>query len=109
LVKKNVFWEERGLGEFGGKGLVRDQLDVVAQAAAAAVLVTAPMPRDLRDDPCEEKSKRDALAVEDKGALMLVFVGVDLVNIAVPPFTPGTKRRSSQKYAITIGGYSPIF
>jgi hypothetical protein len=44
-----------------GKALVRDQLGVIAQAAAAAapVLVTAAVLRDLRFDPCEEKSKRD--------------------------------------------------
>ena len=63
LGKENVFWGARGLGEFGGKVLVRDRLGVVAQAAASAAppLVTAAAPRDLRIDPCERKSKRDEL------------------------------------------------
>ena len=49
------------MGEFGGKELVRDQSGVIAHAAAVVVphLVTAAAPRDLRVDPCEEKSKRD--------------------------------------------------
>ena len=43
--------------------LVRDQLGVIAQGAATAApaLVTAAVPRDLRIDPCEKKSKRDEL------------------------------------------------
>ena len=52
-----------GVGGIGGKALVRDQSGVIAHAAAALVpvLVTAAVPRDLRVDPCEEKSKRDEL------------------------------------------------
>ena len=44
-----------------GKVLVRDQLGVIAQVAATAAprLVTAAVPRELRVDPCEKKSKRD--------------------------------------------------
>jgi hypothetical protein len=47
----------------GGKVLVSDQLGVMAQVAATAAprLVTAAVPRDLRIDPCEKKSKRDEL------------------------------------------------
>ena len=47
----------------GGKELVRDQLGVIAQVAGTAVppLVTAAVPRELRIDPCEKKSKRDKL------------------------------------------------
>ena len=43
--------------------LVRDQLGVIAQGAAAAAprLVTAAVPRDLRIYPCEKKSTRDEL------------------------------------------------
>jgi hypothetical protein len=53
-----------GVGGIGGKGLVRDQLGVIAQMAAAAAprLVTAAVPRDLRVDPCEKKSKETSLA-----------------------------------------------
>ena len=52
-----------GLGEFGGKELVRNQLGIICAGAAtvAPCLVTAAVPRDLRVDPCEEKSKRDEL------------------------------------------------
>lgn len=51
------------LGGIGGKGLVTDQLGVIAQVAAAAAprLVTAAVPRDLRVDPCEKKSKETSL------------------------------------------------
>ena len=40
--------------------LVRDRLSVIAQVAATAAprLVTAAVPRDLRIDPCEKKSKK---------------------------------------------------
>ena len=43
--------------------LVRDWLGVIAQVAAMAAprLITAAVPRDLRIDPCEKKSKRDEL------------------------------------------------
>ena len=59
-----MFWEERGSGEFGGKRLVRDQLGVITQVAATAAprLVTAAVPRELRVDPCEKKSKETRLA-----------------------------------------------
>jgi hypothetical protein len=53
-----------GMGAWvGGIVLVRDQLGVIAQGAAAAAprLVTAAVPRDLRIDPCEKRSKRDEL------------------------------------------------
>ena len=88
---------------------MRDQLGVIAQVAATAVpaLVTAAVPRELRVDPCEKKSKRDELRRGDKEALMVVSAG--LVGIAVPPFTPGTPRRSLQKYAVLDRGRSPIF
>jgi hypothetical protein len=44
--------------------LVRDQLGVIAQVAATAAprLVTAAVPRELRIDPCEKKSKETSLA-----------------------------------------------
>ena len=44
--------------------LVRDQLGVIAQVAATAAprLVTAAVPRELRVDPCERKSKRREFA-----------------------------------------------
>ena len=53
-----------GVGGIGGKGLVRDQLDVIAQVAAAAAprVVTAAVPRDLRVDPCEKSRKETSLA-----------------------------------------------
>lgn len=53
-----------GVGGIGGKGLVRDQLGVIAQVAATAAphLVTAAVPRELRIDPCEKKSKERSLA-----------------------------------------------
>ena len=51
------------LGETGGLGKSARQgsLGVIKQFAAAAApsLVTAAVPRDLRVDPCERKSKRD--------------------------------------------------
>jgi len=52
-----------GVGGIGGKVLVREQLGVITRAAATVVpaLVTAAVPRDLRVDRCEEKSKRDEL------------------------------------------------
>ena len=52
-----------GLG-VGGIVLVRDQLGVIAQGAATAApaLVTAAVPRDLRIDPREKKSKRDEIS-----------------------------------------------
>ena len=58
-----------GVGGIGGKVLVRDQLSVIAQVAAAAAprLVTPAVPRDLRIDPYEKKSKSDELGrVETK-------------------------------------------
>ena len=51
-----------GMGAWvGGIVLVRDQLGVIAQGAAAAAprLVTAAVPRDLRIDPCEKKKSRE--------------------------------------------------
>ena len=50
-----------GWGNLEGKALVRDQLGVIAQVAAAVAppLVTAAVPRELRIDPSEKKSKRD--------------------------------------------------
>jgi len=53
-----------GVGGIGGKVLVRDQLGVIAQVAAAGAprLVTAAVPRELRIDPCEEESKKTSLA-----------------------------------------------
>ena len=54
------------LGETGGLGKSARQgsLGVIKQFAAAAApsLVTAAVPRDLRIDPCEKKSKRDELS-----------------------------------------------
>jgi hypothetical protein len=52
-----------GVGGIGGKALVRDQSGVIAQVAAtpAPRLVTAAVPRELRVDPCEKKSKREEL------------------------------------------------
>lgn len=52
-----------GVGGIGGKGLVTDQLGVIAQVAATAALrsVTAAVPRELRIDPCEKKSKETSL------------------------------------------------
>ena len=56
-----MFWGDGGLG--WGKGARQGSLGVMAQVAAAAAprLVTAAVPRDLRIDPCEKKSKRDEL------------------------------------------------
>ena len=52
-----------GVGGIGGKELVTDQLGLIGQVAAAAAprLVTAAVPRDLRVDPCEKKSKETSL------------------------------------------------
>ena len=53
-----------GMGVAGwGKGARQGSLGVIAQVAATAAppLVTAAVPRDLRIDPCEKKSKRDEL------------------------------------------------
>jgi hypothetical protein len=98
-----------GVGGIGGKALVRDQLGVIAQVAAAAapVLVTAAVPRDLRVDPCERKSKRDEPGrVEERS---VIVAGAGLVGIAISLFTPGTPQGSSQKYALSDRGRSPIF
>ena len=56
-----------GLGAAGlglGKGAGRDWLCVMDQVAATAAppLVTAAVPRELRIDPCEKKSKETRLA-----------------------------------------------
>jgi hypothetical protein len=53
-----------GSGE-SGERLVRDQLGVIAQEAATAAprLLTAAVPRELRMDPCEKKSKREETCV----------------------------------------------
>ncbi len=47
----------------GVKVLFRDRLGLIAQVAATAAppLVTAAVPRELRIDPCEKKSKRREL------------------------------------------------
>jgi len=73
--------------------LVRDQLRVIADAAAAAVtvLVTAAVPRDLRVDPCERKSKKMSLAVCHKGALLVLVIGVNLVNMTIATFYSGNE------------------
>jgi len=54
-----------------GKVLVRDQLGVIAQVTATAAprLVTAAVPRELRIDPCEKKSKRREFARWREGVL----------------------------------------
>ena len=54
-------------------------------------LLTAAVPRDLRVDPCERKSKKTSLAVCDKGALLVVFVGLYLVNMTVAIFYSGNE------------------
>ena len=97
-----------GVGGIGGKALVRDQSGVIAHAAAAVVpvLVRAPVPRDLRVDPGEGKSKEMSLGAWNKAVLV---VGAGVVSMIVPPSTPGTRRRSSQKYAVSGRGRSLIF
>ena len=52
-----------GVGGIRGKGSRRGSVGPAGAGAAtvAPVLVTAAVPRDLRVDPCEEKSKRDEL------------------------------------------------
>ena len=52
-----------GVGESGAKVLVKESArpDAAGAATVAPCLVTAAVPRDLRVDPCEEKSKRDEL------------------------------------------------
>ena len=47
------------MGELCSSGIVRR--DGAVAATAAPALVTAAVPRDLRIDPCERKSKRDEL------------------------------------------------
>ena len=61
-VKKMCSGRNGGRGN-RGKVLVRDQSGVIAQVAATAAprLVTAAVPRELRVDPCEKKSKREEL------------------------------------------------
>jgi len=51
--------------------LVRDRLGVIAKGAATAAppLVTAAVPRELRIDPCEKKSKRREFARWREGVL----------------------------------------
>ena len=106
-ARENVFWGDGGLG--WGNCARRGSLGVMAQVAATAApaLVTAAVPRDLRIDPCERKSKETNLGARDKGAL--VVVGAGLVGIAVLPSTPGTPRRSSQQYAVPGRGRPLIF
>jgi len=60
-----------GLWGLGVKVLFRDRLGLIAQVAATAAppLVTAAVPRELRIDPCEKKSKRRELARWREGAL----------------------------------------
>ena len=56
-----MFWGAWGLGV---KVLVRDRLGVIAPVAATAAppLVTAAVPRELRIDPCEKKTKGNEFA-----------------------------------------------
>ena len=63
VVGKKMCSGGNGVGGIGGKGLVRDQLGLIGQVAAAAAprLVTAAVPHDLRVDPCEKKSKETSL------------------------------------------------
>ena len=70
-----MFW---GLGGWGVKVLVRDRLGVIGPVAATAVppLVTAAVPRELRIDPCEKKTKRNEFARWREG---------------VPPGLPGRR------------------
>ena len=60
-----------GVGGIGGNVLVRDQLGVIARAAAivAPCLGTAAVPRDLLIDPCEKKSKRRKITRWREGVL----------------------------------------
>jgi hypothetical protein len=60
-----------GLWGLGVKVLVRDRLGLIAQVAATAAppLVTAAVPRELRIDPCEKKSKRREFARWREGVL----------------------------------------
>ena len=92
-AKENVFWEERGLGEFGGKELVRNQLGIICAGAAtvAPCLVTAAVPRDLRVDPCEEKSKRDEFSRIRQRSVDARVVAVYLVNMTVAIFYSGNE------------------
>ena len=55
----------------GVKVLVRDRLSVIARVAATAAprLVTAAVPRELRIDPCEKKTKRREFARWREGVL----------------------------------------
>jgi len=94
-----VFWEERGLGEFGGKVLVGDQLGLLAQAPRLWLQFwSQPRCRAICGlIPVRKSRKEMSSGVCDKGALLVVVVDAGLVNMAVPPSTPGTKRRSSQK------------
>ena len=57
--------------------LVRDRLGVIAKGAATAAppLVTAAVPRELRIDPCEKKSKRREFARWREGALPVLPAG----------------------------------
>jgi len=54
----------------GVKVLVRDRLGVIAPVAATAAppLVTAAVPRELRIDPCEKKTKGNECARWREGA-----------------------------------------
>lgn len=69
-----MFW---GLG-VGEKELVRDSLSVIAQVVprgGTPPWVTAAVPRDLRVDPCEKKSKRREFARWPEGVLPVLPAG----------------------------------
>lgn len=99
----NGGWGNQGKGTRQGSA----RRDCAVAATAAPRLVTAAVPRDLRVDPCEKKSKETSLVVGEKGAL--IVVGAGLVGISVPSSTPGTPRLSSQKYALSSRGRPLIF
>jgi len=88
-----VFWEERGLGEFGGKVLVGDQLGLLAQAPRLWLQFwSQPRCRAICGlIPVRKSRKETSLAVCDKGALLVVVVGVDFVNMTVAIFYSGNE------------------
>ena len=57
----------------------------------APVLVKAAVPRDLRVDPCEEKSKRDEFSRMRQRSVAVVLLGVYLVNMTVAIFYSGNE------------------
>ena len=68
--KQSVFWEERGLGEFGGKVLVGDQLGLLAQAPRLWLQFwSQPRCRAICGlIPVRKSGKQMCLAGRDKGA-----------------------------------------